>query len=855
MRARTIAPLYFSIACTTALITCPSVTYGACVIVPTAGDDTYTCDSGIAAGFVDTGGNNTLNLSATGNIAGNVTFGSGIDIVTLLDAGSTGMQINGSLNQGDGDNIFQMNNGTITGSVIQGTGRDIVQFSGGTIGAVLQGAGVDSFAMSGGLILGDVDQGDGLDDFVMNAGVITGAFLSGDRAKMTGGSIGRVNMLLDDNLFDMQGGTIINNLVTGFGNDTILVSGTSYIGGNISVSGGTDLVRITGGTVNGQILTSVGNDRFEWIGGGQVNGFIQLGGDNDVALLQNLVEANVATTPILDGGLGVDTLTLDNSQLATPERYTNFETVNLDSNATLRLGGTFTLGDSGTGTGVMNLNGSSSLLVSTGVITSFDPAQRVTLNNRGVIDMITNSTTATDTLRINGNYNGTGGQLKLQSVLGDDSSASDKLVVSAGALQGTTSLFVTNLNGAGAATQQNGILVVEALNGATGAGTAFTQGGAISAGAFDYRLFKGGVTAGTADNYYLRSTIPVVDPGPVIIAPLPTPGPGDPLPEPGDKEIPLYRPEVSLHAALFPATRQLVRGMLGTFHQRMGEQTQQRQLGTLPAGWGRVYGSSSRQRFEGTVNPTLDSSVRGFQVGTDVVASTDADGTTQRAGVFVGHSRLKGDVKGFNGGWQDKEAGKTTLRSDSLGVYWTLIGANQAYLDLVLMGTRFNGNNESYRGGKMDARGHDVTASAEAGVPLQLARNWVVEPQVQLIVSKTKLDRQNDGVSDVTFKSPTNLTTRLGVRVRGDYLVQGMPFEPYARVNVWHNNAGRDTVVFNGVYDIDTEKKSTTMDLSMGASLRIADDLSVYSELGYGRSLDSNAFNGRQLTVGARLDF
>ncbi len=55
-------------------------------------------------------------------------------------------------------------------------------------------------------------------------------------------------------------------------------------------------------------------------------------------------------------------------------------------------------------------------------------------------------------------------------------------------------------------------------------------------------------------------------------------------------------------------------------------------------------------------------------------------------------------MKGFNGGRQDKNAGKTTLRGDSLGVYWTLIGANQAYLDLVLMGTRFNGNNESDRG-------------------------------------------------------------------------------------------------------------------------------------------------------------
>lgn len=206
MRKRTSTSLYLGIACSLMVFIWPAISRGACVVVPTAGDDTYTCDSGIAGGFTDTGGNNTLNISGTGTIAGNATFGTGIDIVTMLDAGSAGMQIDGSLNQGDGNNIFQMNNGSITGALIQGAGSDTTQFSGGTIGSVSQGAGVDKFQMSGGTILGNVDQGDGLDDFTMNAGTIVGAFLSGDRATMTGGSIGRVNMLLDDNFFDMQGG-------------------------------------------------------------------------------------------------------------------------------------------------------------------------------------------------------------------------------------------------------------------------------------------------------------------------------------------------------------------------------------------------------------------------------------------------------------------------------------------------------------------------------------------------------------------------------------------------------------------------------------------------------------------------
>jgi len=844
--------LYLGISSIIAVTAWPLASYGACTINNTVGDDISTCDSASAPGFTDTGGNNTLNISGSGAINGNVTFGAGNDLVDVNGPTAT---LNGSLNQGDGANIFRLNQGTVTGSVTQGAGADVVQITGGQAGAISQGAGIDSFAMSGGTIA-SLAQGDGLDTFNMSGGVITGAFEDGDHATMTGGTIGRVDMKLDDNVFDMQGGTILGNLVTGFGKDHILVSGTSYIGGNISTSGGNDVIEVSGGTVNGQILASFGDDQLIWHDGGKINGLIVMGAGNDTALLTNLNETLLSSNPLVDGGLGNDTLTFDHTQTDVPLRYTGWEQVLLVNGSDLKLGGAFTLGDNETGTGSMTLDGSSKLTVTTGSLNPFTAGQSVTLNSGGLIDMTTGSTRANDTLTVNGNYNGNGGGLALQSVLGSDGSPSDLLVIGTGQISGTTLLSVTNLQGPGAETVQDGIQVVRTINGASGAGTHFTLANRVSAGAFDYYLFKGGDKAGSGENYYLRSSVPAAPlPGPVT--PLPEPVVGTPeLPSnPGITPIPIYRPEVVIYAALFPAAQQIVQAMLGTYHERMGDQSQQQQTGAFPAGWGRIYGNSSRQSFAGTVSPTLNSSLSAFQIGTDVYANTTDNGAVQRAGFFVGHSRLKGDVKGFNGGWQDKAAGNTTLRSDSLGVYWTLIGANRAYLDLVLMGTRFDGNNESDRGVKMKTRGHNVAASAEVGWPFQMTTHWVAEPQVQLIVSRTKLDSQNDGISDVAYNADTSVTTRLGIRLRGDYQLRGLPLQPYARANIWHTGAGQNTVTFNGVTDIDTEQKSTFLGLSLGATLEVAKGVSLYSEVGYNRNLDSQMLNSRQGTVGLRMEF
>ena len=246
----------------------------ACVLTTGPGVDNYVCDSGSSpTGLTDTAGNVTL----------------------TLPAGGTGI-INGNIVTGPGSDAVDMNSGRIVGTVTQSDGPDRFSISAGTVtGAVSQGNGIDDFVMTGGQIQ-SLAQGDGRDTFLMTAGTIVGAFEDGDVAKQTGGTIGRVDMKLDKNIYDMSGGTILGNLVTGFDRDTIIVSGGT-IGGNISTSGGDDSITVTGGVINGEIRASVGNDTLNWINGGQIKSAVLMGDGNDTALLSGLNESLLSSTP------------------------------------------------------------------------------------------------------------------------------------------------------------------------------------------------------------------------------------------------------------------------------------------------------------------------------------------------------------------------------------------------------------------------------------------------------------------------------------------------------------------------------------------------------------------------------
>lgn len=804
----------------------------ACTFSPTAGNDNYVCDSGSAPSLIDVLGNNSLTLPAasTGSINGPVTFGSGTDSINISA-------------------------GLITGAVDQGTG-------------------IDDFVMSGGQIQ-SLAQGDGRDTFLMTGGKIVGAFEDGDVAKMTGGSIGRVNMKLDNNIFDMSGGEIIGNLVTAFGKDTIILSGGS-IGANISVSGGDDSVTITGGTVGGQVLMSVGNDTFVWRNAGTVKGAVLMADGNDTALLANLTESVLSSTPQIDGGTGVDSLTFEGSSPQNGARYINWESVALTQGSSLTLNDSLILGDSVSGTGSLSIDATSGLNSTQGVISAFTAEQKASVNNAGLIDLTSSGASTNDRLTIVGDYTGSGARLNVQSVLAGDDAPSDRLVVSTGTLSGTTTLNVSNLGGTGAITTQNGIQVVEANLGASSSATAFTLGQPLSAGAYQYYLFKGGVTAGSENSWYLRSAVvaapaavpPVVvpvEPGeppvtppvqpPVIPPPVPAVGtPTLPVAAPG-QSITLYRQEVPLYAVVPPAAALLAQTTLGTFHERQGDQSLLSENGAIPAGWVRAFGSQTRQSWSGTVAPSFDGSINGYQIGHDLFGYTHDNGYRQRVGLFVSHARLDGDVKGFNLGFQNNKAGDIRLDGDSLGAYWTLISPQQAYIDVVAMGTRYDGRSRSERGVKLDLDGHATSVSVEAGYPIAVSSRWQIEPQAQIIGQHVSMDSASDGISAVGFDTQDYLKGRVGARLNGAYQVGKVPVAPYVRTNLWRSFGGRDATTYDGVQATKTDHSASTMDVGVGVVARLSSSVSVYASTDYSANLDSRNQEAISGSLGLRVSW
>ena len=150
-----------------------------------------------------------------------------------------------------------------------------------------------------------------------------------------------------------------------------------------------------------------------------------------------------------------------------------------------------TLGGNGVINGAVNNIGLLSFGDSTTPDSQFIVNGNVT--NQGVIR--SSSTTPGNALIINGDYTGNGGQLSLNASLGDDNSPTDQLIVS-GNVNGSTTLYINNVDGVGAYTDQ-GIEIVDV--GGVSSDNAFYLGNQIQIGLYEYRLYEDN------ESWYLRS--------------------------------------------------------------------------------------------------------------------------------------------------------------------------------------------------------------------------------------------------------------------------------------------------------------------------------------------------------------
>ena len=113
--------------------------------------------------------------------------------------------------------------------------------------------------------------------------------------------------------------------------------------------------------------------------------------------------------------------------------------------------------------------------------------------------------TAPGTVLMTTSYTGDGGTIAMNAFLGGDNSPSDRLVINGGTASGTSGLRITNTGGSGDLTLGNGIPVVVATNGGTTAPGAFGLSGAVVAAPYEYFLFRGGVTPGNENDWFLRN--------------------------------------------------------------------------------------------------------------------------------------------------------------------------------------------------------------------------------------------------------------------------------------------------------------------------------------------------------------
>lgn len=434
-------------------------------------------------------------------------------------------------------------------------------------------------------------------------------------------------------------------------------------------------------------------------------------------------------------------------------------------------------------------------------------------------------------LTINGNYVGNGGLLNVRTVLAGDGSPSDKLVISNGTGTGSTRIHVTSAGGAGALTTGDGILVVQAINGATTTPNAFNLGGPVSAGPYDYFLFRGGVSPGSQNSWFLRSSL----------VPGPTPSP----------VTPLYRPEVAVQSAVPSTALALARIAVGTFNERQGDQLLLQ--GDRAPGWGRVFGQQTREHFAQGAQPEFYGTYAGFQAGRDFLQMTPAAGHTDHVGLYIAYSRAVGNVNGFVDGIEGTSAGHLDLAANSVGGYWTHIGPSNWYIDAVLQGSFIDGIPTSDRQLKTNTYARAITASLEGGYPIPLAPWLALEPQAQMIWQRLWINDAFDGISPIAFSHPEALTGRVGTLLRGTFGGPAAVWQPYLKGNVWFGGNGTDLVTFATTPVPVQRNQGTALEGGGGITGKLTQSIGVYADASYLSSISGEQWIALKGNVGLRV--
>ncbi|ENE6637080.1 fibronectin-binding autotransporter adhesin ShdA [Salmonella enterica] len=481
------------------------------------------------------------------------------------------------------------------------------------------------------------------------------------------------------------------------------------------------------------------------------------------------------------------------------------------------------------------------------------------LINMGTMTSGSSSSTPGNTLYVDGDYTGNGGSLYLNTVLGDDDSATDKLVIT-GDASGTTDLYINGI-GDGAQTT-NGIEVVDV--GGVSTSDAFVLKNEVNASLYTYRLYWN-----ESDNdWYLASkaqsddddsggddtpsdggddggnVTPPDDGGDGGNVTPPDDGGDVTPPDDGGDVAPQYRADIGAYMGNQWMARNL---QMQTLYDREGSQYRNAD-GSV---WARFKaGKAESEAVSGNID--MDSNYSQFQLGGDILAWGNGQQSVT-VGVMASYINADTDSTGNRGADGSQFTSSGNVDGYNLGVYATWFADAQthsgAYVDSWYQYGFYNNSVES---GDAGSESYDSTANAvslETGyrydIALSNGNTVSLTPQAQVVWQNYSADSVKDNYGTrIDGQDGDSWTTRLGLRVDGKlYKGSRTVIQPFAEAN-WLHTSDDVSVSFDDA-TVKQDLPANRAELKVGLQADIDKQWSVRAQVaGQTGSNDFGDLNG-----------
>ncbi|ENT15602.1 outer membrane autotransporter barrel domain-containing protein [Brucella sp. F96/2] len=444
------------------------------------------------------------------------------------------------------------------------------------------------------------------------------------------------------------------------------------------------------------------------------------------------------------------------------------------------------------------------------------------LYNAGTINM--NVGAAGSTLMVNGDYVGHDGTIVFNTVLGDDNSKTDKLMVG-GDTAGNTNVQVVNRDGLGAQTVK-GIEIITVGGQSNGVFSLVsdyrTKDGqkAVVGGAYAYTLHQGPARGANDGNWYLISQLEDIKPdNPATRRVSDTPdAPDTPAPR-YSANVPVYEGYVQTMQALNkPSTLQERVGK----RYMTGENGDGRTSGGMVDAhgiWARIQGA--HDRLEPTTLTGMKQEINTFilQAGVDGQFYEDENGKLI-AGITGQYGTARSNIVARDGD------GRISTNAWSLGATATWIGNDGFYVDTQGQVTWFESDLNSDTADVGLASGRKATGyalSVETGKRIALNGNWALTPQAQLIWSSINADDFEDvWQANISVARGNSFAARFGLAASYDSSWQGsdgrvVNTSVYGITNLYQEFLGGTRVNISGV-DFSTDNDRTWAGIGAGGT-------------------------------------